>query len=395
MPRVSAQWTAVVSPMASPYPCHQSLEIGTSSSCSCKAIMDHSSILVIGSLNIDLTTRTTRVPEAGETLISKSFDTGSGGKGANQAVACARLSRRDRGDDRTADVTVHMIGAVGDDSFGQDLIKGLQLDGVITEGIKVRKGERTGVACIIVEEATGENRILMSPNANFSLKPADFTNLSTSPMQRDLIVLQLEIPLDTTLQVLKTAKEEGFSVLLNPAPAQVLTKEAYAAVTHLIVNQSEAAIITETTEQNPCWQEWGDHIERIVALGVRHVTITLGAEGVIYLDTQLQLKQRIAAQKVKVVETTAAGDTFVGAYAVAVVRAKSVGFREMMTAIAWANKAAAKTVERRGAQSAIPWLDEIPALPNDGIWGTSFEEWRREHKDGPHSLVKQPQRRTL
>ena len=192
-------------------------------------------LLLVGSLNMDLVSRTSRVPEAGETLISQSFDTGCGGKGANQAVACARLSRsQDNLSNRS--VKVKMIGAVGNDSFGGDLLKSLQENGVDANGVLVRKAEKSGVAVIIVEDQSGENRILISPGANFSLKPADFVELP-APLP-DMIVLQLEIPLDTTLQVLKIAQKHEIEVLLNPAPAQELPNEAYQAITQLIVNES-------------------------------------------------------------------------------------------------------------------------------------------------------------
>lgn len=334
-------------------------------------IMTKPTITVIGSLNTDLITRTTRIPSAGETLLSQSFDTGSGGKGANQAVACARLSRNK--DSPSSEVSVRMIGAVGDDTFGQDLLSGLQNNGIYTYGIAVKKGEKSGVAVIIVEEETGENRILMSPNANFSLRPEQFTNLP-APVP-DLIVLQLEIPLDTTLQILKVAKEKGVEVLLNPAPAQELPRGAWEAVTHLIVNESEAAIITNTTDPHVSWREWGEHIERIVALGVPHVTITLGREGVVYLDTRLRKRWEFPAKKVNVVDTTAAGDTFVGAYAVGLMKQKG-GEGNVPRVIKWANDAAAKTVERRGAQGAIPWVDEVESLDvgsHEG--GVKFGMW--------------------
>jgi len=307
-------------------------------------------IVVIGSLNTDLITRTTRIPAAGETLISQ-----SGGKGANQAVACARLSRKSKSV-QSGNVAVRMVGAVGSDTFGHDLVSDLNGNGIDTTGVTARDEERSGVAVIIVDEQTGENRILMSPNANYSLRPSDFQRLST-PLP-DLIVLQLEIPLDTTLQILKVAKEKGVEVLLNPAPAQNLPKEAWEAVTHLIVNESEASVITNIMEDKPSWLKWGEHTERIVALGVRHVTITLGAEGVVYMDTRLRKFWLYRANQVKVVDTTAAGDTFVGAYAVAIIRQK--GHKgNVAAAVKWANVAAAKTVERKGAQAAIPWLDEV------------------------------------
>ena len=330
-------------------------------------------IRVIGSINIDLITRTSRIPAAGETIISQSFDTGHGGKGANQAVACARLSRKK--DDGLGEVEVRMDGAVGADTFGEELIDGLRANGVTTTGIDRIAGEKTGAAVVIVEEQTGENRILMSPNANYSLAPSAYVHICGQ--LPDLIVLQLEIPLDTTLQILQTAKRMGIHVLLNPAPAQTLPKEAYSAVTHLIVNESEAAIITSSVDSNPSWTKWGDHFERLIALGVHHIILTLGGAGVIYLNTHEQKIWRFYAEKVNVIDTTAAGDTFVGAYAIAVMANAKTGW-STAAAVNWANTVAAKTVERRGAQSAIPWLDEVPAysVPATQPYET-FDEWRR------------------
>ena len=335
--------------------------------------MSRPCIRVIGSINIDLITRTSRIPAAGETIISQSFDTGHGGKGANQAVACARLSRKK--DDELGQVEVWMDGAVGADTFGGELIDGLRANGVTTTGIDRMVGEKTGAAVIIVEEQTGENRILMSPNANYALAPSAYVQIS-GPLP-NLIVLQLEIPLDTTLQILRTAKGMGVDVLLNPAPAQALPKETYSAVTHLVVNESEAAIISSSVDSNLSWTEWGDHFERLIALGVRHTILTLGGAGVIYLDTEAQKIWRFHAEKVDVIDTTAAGDTFVGAYAIAVMANARTAWGTP-AAVKWANTAAAKTVERKGAQSAIPWLDEVPAY--NGHCNQPFEtfdEWRR------------------
>ena len=318
-------------------------------------------INVIGSLNTDLVSRVTRVPAGGETLITKSFDTGSGGKGANQAVACARLSRRKGEFDGL--VSVHMFGAVGDDSFGKDLKRGLEDNGISTSGVVEKQGEKSGVAVIIVEEDSGENRILMSPNANYSLKPEDFLEL---PKQfghfADLIVLQLEIPLDSTLQILKTAYEHKVEVLLNPAPAQKLPKEAYKAVTHLIVNESEAAAITDNEEKNIDWANECPERQMLLDLKVPQVIITLGEHGVC-----LMTGERVAlidGHKAQVKDTTAAGDTFVGAYAVAMTtNKKDRSFAAVFAGVEWANKAAAKAVEKEGAQASIPWLDDVPEKP--------------------------------
>ena len=336
-------------------------------------------ITVIGSLNTDLITRTTRIPAAGETLISSSYDTGCGGKGANQAVACARFCRNKGSKVEEAQCTVDMIGAVGDDMFGRELINGLAGDGVGVEEVRVKGGEKSGVAVIIVEEESGENRILMSPNANYALRPSDFEGLP-DPLPA-LIILQLEIPLKTVLHILKLAREKDVEVLLNPAPAQKLPPEAYAAIHHLIVNETEASIITGTTAPEQSWALWGEHMERLIDLGVRHVLITLGAKGVIYIDTKLRRVLQVLGEKVAVIDSTGAGDTFVGAYAgmLAISGKAHRDFPHMAHLVAFANRAAAKTVQREGVQSAIPWRDEV-SLENAlafAVSGISFDEWKQ------------------
>ena len=336
-------------------------------------------ITVIGSLNTDLITRTSRVPTAGETLISSSYDTGCGGKGANQAVACARLSRKKSSKTQEAECTINMIGAVGDDMFGRELIDGLVSNGIGVVGVRVKSNEKSGVAVIIVEEESGENRILMSPNANYALGPSDFQSLP-DPLPA-LIILQLEIPLTTVLHVLKLAREKNVEVLLNPAPAVMLPREAYLAVHHLILNETEASIITGTTAQTQSWASWGEHMERLIDLGVRHVLITLGAEGVIYLNTEIQRVLQVFGEEVTVVDSTGAGDTFVGAYAGMLAKSGKDHreFHHMMHLVAFANRAAAKTVQREGVQNAIPWQNEISSdnmLASAGP-GISFDEWKR------------------
>lgn len=337
-------------------------------------------ITVIGSLNTDLITRTSRIPTARETLISSSYDTGCGGKGANQAVACARLTRKNKSSKiEDVECTINMIGAVGDDMFGRDLINGLASNGVGVDGVKVKVGEKSGVAVIIVEEESGENRILMSPNANYALRPSDFKSLP-DPLPA-LIILQLEIPLATVLHILKLAREADVEVLLNPAPAVKLPQEAYSAVHHLIVNETEASIITGTTAQNQSWALWGDHMERLIDLGVRHILITLGAEGVVYINTKIQRVLQVLGKKVKVVDSTGAGDTFVGAYAGVLAKSgkECRDFAHMTHLVAFANRAASKTVQRRGVQSAIPWRNEVSldAAQVSAGPGISFDEWKQ------------------
>ncbi|EKG18866.1 Ribokinase [Macrophomina phaseolina MS6] len=272
-------------------------------------------IAVLGSLNVDLVTRTPRVPAAGETIIANGFSTGHGGKGANQAVACARLSRtRTRPSSTPPDVFVRMIGAVGDDHFGAEFLRALKDDGLDVEGVRVVAGERTGTAVIVVEEESGENRIM---------------------------------------------------VVINPAPAVPLSDEVYQGLGHLIVNESEAALLSgrpaeEITPDADLTAVAADFVRR----GVRNVIITLGSAGCFYHTSALHAEglpgKIVPARKVKVVDTTAAGDTFAGAYAVAVAKSRAQGPFDIDAAIAFANRAAAQTVQRKGAQSAIPWLDEVP-----------------------------------
>ena len=307
-------------------------------------------IVVIGSLNVDYVSYTARIPSAGETLTSTGFEVGCGGKGANQAVACAKLSRK-KSDLEHGAVTVKMLGAVGSDEMGTMMKRSLADSGIDTSAISVSNTAKTGVAIIIVEEATGENRILLSPNANFTLTPEMFREpLSPKP---SLLVMQLEIPLATVLQILKVAQAENVPVLLNPAPAVRLPEEAYKSITHLIVNETEAAILSSISESEVIEPNLPKIAQRFLDLGTQNVLITLGAKGVYYANSKGS-NGLVPARKVKVVDTTAAGDTFIGAYAVAILTGQ-----DLASAVTRANKAAAITVERKGAQVSIPWQDEV------------------------------------
>ncbi|KXJ89298.1 ribokinase [Microdochium bolleyi] len=321
-------------------------------------------ITTIGSLNVDIVVYTPRVPLGGETLTASSFHTGLGGKGANQAVACAKLSRaRTALGDGTADV--RMVGAVGSDAYGTEMLAGLQSVGVDTSGVLVRQGagSKTGVATILVEESSGENRILLSPEANHTVTPELFAEKLPEP-RPDLIIMQLEIPLPTVLQILETARREKVAVLLNPAPAVKIPVEYYPGITHLVVNETEAALLTDCEESE---LDTAEGLARVAGIfhgyGTRNVLITLGGRGVYYSSTAVQEVEGgasvrsglVPAEKVKVVDTTAAGDTFVGAYSLAIVG----GDFDIEKAVRVANSAAALTVQRKGAQDSIPWLDEL------------------------------------
>ncbi|KAH7328196.1 ribokinase [Stachybotrys elegans] len=318
-------------------------------------------ITILGSLNMDLVSYVPHHPLPGETLTASSFTTSPGGKGANQAVACAKLSRSKAFASRGAappSADVSMIGAVGADTYGDDLLSSLSSYGVDTEFVNRFKGETTGIAIIVVDEPDGQNRIILSPGANHTLRPGHF---STLPRPRpSLLIMQLEIPLDTVLQAIAAAKLARVPVLLNPAPAVELPLEAYQGLAHLIVNETEAAVLSGCSESD---LEDAAGLERIGALfiqrGVDNVVITLGGRGV-YYATKTKQSALVPAQETTVVDTTAAGDTFVGSYALTAAHTSYGGGPfDIDTAVRVANRAAAITVSRKGAQVSIPWRDEL------------------------------------
>ena len=254
-----------------------------------------------------------------------------------------------------------MIGAVGSDEFGPRLISGLEKDGIETSRVNVVDSQTTGVAVILVEELSGENRILLSPGANHSLQSEDFTNVKSLGVEKpELVILQLEIPLKTVFSIIRTAKKADIAVLLNPAPAVELPTEVLKDIDHLIVNESEAAILSgpDSASFNEKDMDWGLITDGFLRKGVKNVVVTLGSKGA-YASKKIGRGIMVEASKVvKVVDTTAAGDTFVGAYAVEAVRVHADEW-DMEGAVKWACRAAGRTVEKKGAQSAIPWANEV------------------------------------
>lgn len=282
--------------------------------------MSYRTICVIGSLNTDLVTITDRIPNGGETLTSSSFTTHAGGKGANAAVAAHRISHKNPKASKSVKhdsfsvgslaIEVFMVGAVGDDEFGAPLIRKIQDNGVDVSSVETVKGQSTGVAVIIVESQSGENRILYNPGANNSLRPGNFTKFEmfTGGDLPDLLILQLEIPLDTVEYVIVNAYEDEIDVLLNPSPAHRLHPSIYERCTHLILNQAEAMMLSEPYIDNPRHRtDWPRVANEFLRMGVKNVVITLGAEGACYSDAKGNKGMIHAETGVEVVDTTGAG----------------------------------------------------------------------------------------
>ena len=317
-------------------------------------------ICVLGSLNIDLVYYIPHHPLAGETLTAIRSNVFPGGKGANQAVACAKLSRTRS--QRDASVAVMMIGAVGADAHGMTLLNSLGSYGVdvskVTRSEADSEHSSTGSAIVMVEEHSGQNRIIFSPGANASLRPSRFVE-SFSPAPA-LLVMQLEIPMETVSQALRTAKAANIPVLLNPAPAVELPEEAYAGLAHLILNETEIALLTQVSEAE---LEDLSMVKKaaasLLAKGVQNLVVTLGARGAYYACEDGQ-RGFVPALEVEVVDTTAAGDSFIGMYSVLVVEAASRSRTfDIEAAVRSSIVASSITVSRNGAQVSIPWKDEL------------------------------------
>ncbi|MCT7976305.1 ribokinase [Laspinema olomoucense] len=303
-------------------------------------------ILVFGSINLDLVTRTHRLPKPGETLRGISFFTASGGKGANQAVAAAKLG-----------MTTFMIGRVGGDSFGQELLESLQQSGVKCDRIFIDKNTASGIATIAVED-TGENTIVIVPGANDRINESDCDRLTDLLPDAAALLLQLEIPLSSVLAAAKKAQNAGIPVILDPAPARELPPELYSVIDIITPNETELSILTGIAVRDI--ETAREALTELQKRGVKTAIAKLGAKGVLCARGEEQFF--VPAFEVEAVDTVAAGDAFNGALAVAI--AQGLPLPE---SVRWGAAAGALTVTKPGAQSALPSR-------------LTFEEFLREGK---------------
>lgn len=297
-------------------------------------------IVVVGSLNMDLVVRLPQIPRPGETLLGGVFKTFPGGKGANQAVAAARLGAE-----------VALIGCVGDDSFGQSLRATLANENIDTTHVLVRPGEATGVALIQVD-AKGQNSIAVASGANFSLTSGDVEKAMQAIGDFDVLVMPLETPLETIYTAAQIAAQKGIKVLLNPAPAQVLETDLLELVDVLLPNEHEVALMTDIPLQSAA--DTRRAAEKLLLMGAKNLLVTLGSQGARLFDGKTYQETFLPAYRVQAVDTTAAGDCFVGALAVGLSEGKT-----LLAAAEFANAAAALSVTRAGAQPSLPDRNQV------------------------------------
>ncbi len=289
-------------------------------------------VVVVGSANMDMVARVPHLPRPGETILGGEFAMLPGGKGANQAVAAARLG-----------ALVTFVACVGADMFGDSMVLGFEGEGIDTRYVVRDPDAPTGVALIHVDEATGENSIVVAPGANHCLSVRLVERAKEAIQAADVVVCQLESPLNSVLTALKLARAAGKTTILNPAPAQPLSDELLSLVSVLTPNETEAAFLAGETAATP-----SQMANVLLDRGAAHVVITLGAKGALAVsEARETLIQSFTPTET--VDSTAAGDCFTGALAVRLAEGRS-----LERAVEFANAAASLSVETAGAQPSLP-----------------------------------------
>lgn len=298
-------------------------------------------IVVVGSSNMDLVVKSKRIPAAGETILGGDFIMVPGGKGANQAVAAAKLG-----------ANVCFIAKLGEDVFGEQSLKNFKKERVNTDYVQKTREAPSGVALIMVDDK-GENSIVVAPGANLKLSPEDVRAAKAEIKAAGAVVAQLEVPLDTIQCAAELANNSGVPFILDPAPARELPPELLEMVDVLTPNETEAQILTgiEVTDEDSARAASMNLLER----GVKAVIVTLASKGFILVDSDQV--EYVPAHKVQAVDSTAAGDAFTGSLAVGIAEGKP-----LLDAASFANYVAALAVTKMGAQSSMPTLQEVQSF---------------------------------
>jgi ribokinase len=297
------------------------------------------SITIVGSLNMDLVVRVAHLPAPGETILGRDYHTIPGGKGANQAVAAARLGG-----------VVHMVGRIGQDKYGQTLCANLSTEGINVEFVQEDSETASGVALITVDEA-GANTIVVAAGANMALTPQDVLQAFKRIASMDVLVLQLELPIECVLEAARAGRARGAKVVLNPAPARLLSDDIYKNVDVLIPNETETSLLTGLPVDTLGQAEQAAN--RLLEMGVGAVVLTLGGRGALVVAPG-ESSIHIPPHVVQVVDTTAAGDAFVAGLAVGL--AEGLNLAE---AARLGNSAGAIAVTRLGAQPSMPTREDV------------------------------------
>lgn len=295
-------------------------------------------IVVVGSSNTDMIIKLDHLPQPGETVLGGDFSTAAGGKGANQAVAAAR-----------AGGAVTFVARVGDDMFGRLAVEQFAADGIDVRHVTEDSDAPSGVALIFVDR-NGENSIAVASGANAHLTPVDALSARDAVRDAQIMITQLETPIETVRAAVVLASEQGVPVILNPAPAQSLGADILRHVSVLTPNETEAELLTGVKVSTTADAEAA--AEKLASMGVEAIVITLGARGAFVFNADHS--ELIAGFDVQAVDTTAAGDVFNGALAVALAKEAP-----LLEAVHFANAAAALSVTKLGAQPSAPTLDEI------------------------------------
>jgi ribokinase len=302
-------------------------------------------IVVVGSLNMDFVVRVPHLPSPGETVLGRDFRMIPGGKGANQASAAGRLA---------ATSLVRMVGRVGYDIFADQLKASLAASGVDVRAIAGTKAQSTGVALIWVDDS-GQNSIVVASGANFSFAAADVEGVRSAFRDARYALFQLETPLSTVAAALRLARSEGARTILDPAPAQALPREVLEEIDILTPNEAEACMLLGRPPSRVSAADAPALAKTVLAMGPQAVVLTLGDRGCLYVDSKSEIYS--PAFPVQAVDSTAAGDTFNGALAVALTEEFPID-----KALRFANAAAGISVTRDGAQASIPSRAEVDAL---------------------------------
>ncbi len=306
--------------------------------------MHHPKVTVVGSANVDLVIRAERMPNKGETLIGEAFDIFTGGKGFNQATAAARLG---------AEVT--FIGRIGEDAFGEMLRSAMESEQIDTRYVKIDADNGTGIATIVVEP-DGDNSIIVVPRANMCITPTDIDAAGDSIANADVLLLQLETPIDASQRAAEIARQNGTIVLLDPAPARQLPVDLLKKIDILTPNASEATVLSGQEVSTPDSITTAKTMQKQINQdGLSSVVLTLGEQGVL-LCTPTET-EHIPAISVEVVDTTGAGDAFSGALATALANGNNI-----TESVKYATAAGAAACTVLGATPSMPTQEKLKAI---------------------------------